>query len=115
LLGIEFSKCEDFLFSVEFQDCNLDFSSFANKKMPKSKFQNSSLKEANFVSTNLTNSTFENCNLDNAIFNETILNGADFTTAFNYKIDPEYNPMKKAKFSNVGIAGLLYKYDIKIV
>ncbi|MBC7439435.1 MAG: pentapeptide repeat-containing protein [Flavobacterium sp.] len=115
LLGIEFNKCEDFLFSVEFQDCNLDFSSFTNKKMPKTKFENSSLKEANFVGTNLTNSIFENCNLENAIFNATILAGADFKTAFNYKIDPENNLMKKAKFSNIGIAGLLYKYDIKII
>jgi uncharacterized protein YjbI with pentapeptide repeats len=68
--------------------------------MPKTKLVDCSLKEVGFIGANLTNSSFENCNLDNTIFNETILNGSDFTTAFNYKIDPEYNPMKKAKFSN---------------
>jgi hypothetical protein len=52
--------------------------------------------------------------LDNAIFNDSQLAGADFRTAFNYKIDPEFNPMKKAKFSAQGIVGLLDKYDIKI-
>ena len=114
LLGIDFSKCTDFLFEVRFLDCAMDYAVFAYKKMPKTNFTSCSLKEVNFVGTNLTNATFENCNLDNAIFNETILAGADFTTATNYKIDPEFNPMKKAKFSTAGIMGLLEKYDIKI-
>jgi uncharacterized protein YjbI with pentapeptide repeats len=114
LLGIQFNTCEDFLFSVEFQDCVLDYSVFNNKKMPKTKFNSCSMKETSFIGTNLTNSVFDNCNLDNAIFNDTVLAAADFTTAYNYKIDPEFNPMKKAKFSMRGIAGLLDKYDIKI-
>lgn len=115
LLGIHFCNCTDFLFNVNFQDCVLDYSSFANKKMPKTKFNTCSMKEVNFLGTNLTNSVFINCNLDNAIFNDTQLTGADFTSAFNFKIDPEFNPMKKAKFSTQGIVGLLDKYDIKIV
>ena len=114
LLGIQFHLCTDFLFSVGFQDCVLDYSSFANKKMPKTKFNACSMKEVSFIGTNLTNSTFENCNLENAIFNDTQLPGVDFRTAYNFKIDPEYNPMRKAKFSTQGIVGLLDKYDIKI-
>ncbi len=114
LLGLPFHTCADFMFSVYFQDCILDYASFANKKMPKTKFNTCSLKEISFIGTNLTQAIFENCNLDQAIFNDTQLAGVDFTTAYNYKIDPEFNPMKKAKFSTQGIAGLLDKYDIKI-
>jgi len=114
LLGIQFQSCNDFLFTVNFEECILDYSSFANKKMPKTQFNSCSAKEVTFIGANLTNAIFENCNLDNAIFNDTQLAGADFRTAYNYKIDPEYNPMKKAKFSNAGIVGLLDKYDIKI-
>ena len=114
LLGIQFEECDDFLFNVNFQECVLDYSSFANKKMPKTKFNSCSMKEVNFAGTTLSNSVLENCNLDNAIFNETQLKEVDFTTAYNYKIDPEFNPMKKAKFSTQGIIGLLDKYDIKI-
>jgi uncharacterized protein YjbI with pentapeptide repeats len=114
LLGIQFQSCVDFLFGVSFQDCVLDYSSFANKKMPKTKFNSCSMKEVSFIGTNLVNSTFENCNLDNAIFNDTQLAGVDFASAYNFKIDPEFNPMKKAKFSSQGIVGLLDKYDIKI-
>jgi uncharacterized protein YjbI with pentapeptide repeats len=72
------------------------------------------MKEVSFIGTHLTNSVFENCNLENAIFNDTQLAGVDFRTAHHYKIDPEFNPMKKAKFSTQGIVGLLDKYDIKI-
>ncbi|PWA05062.1 pentapeptide repeat-containing protein [Flavobacterium psychrotolerans] len=114
LLGIQFHTCDDFLFAVNFQDCVLDYSSFANKKMPKTHFNSCSLKEVSFIGTHLSNSVFENCNLEGTIFNDTLLTGVNFKSAYNYKIDPEFNPMKKAKFSMQGIPGLLEKYDIKI-
>src|SRR5476649_807658 len=43
LLGINFSLCEDFLLSVRFEACNLDYSSFMNKKLQKTHFIKSSL------------------------------------------------------------------------
>ena len=82
--------------------------------MPKTKFNSCSLREVSFVGTNLTSSVFDNSNLDGAIFNNTQLAAADFSKASNFKIDPEFNPMRKAKFSTQGIIGLLDKYDIKI-
>lgn len=114
LLGIRFDECADFLFAVNFSDCILDYSWFTNKKMPKTHFTNCSLKEVNFGASDLTASVFDNSNLEGAVFDETILAAADFTTAYNFRIDPELNPMKKAKFSVQGIPGLLEKYDIKI-
>ena len=115
LLGIAFNECDDFLFQVYFDECVLDYALFSNKKMPKTKFINCSMKETTFIGTNLTSSVFDNCNLDGAIFNETQLAAVDFRTAYNYKIDPEFNAMRKAQYSTQGIVGLLDKYDIKIV
>ena len=114
LLGIQFHTCDDFLFNVRFQECILNYSSFANKKMPKTNFISCSMKEVAFVGTNLSNAIFNNCNLEGAVFNDSQLKEANFATAYNYKIDPERNPMKKAKFSTQGLIGLLDKYDIKI-
>lgn len=114
LLGIPFNECTDFMFAVSFSDCILDFASFSNKKMTKTRFNSCSMKEVSFIGTNLSNSVFDNCNLENAIFNDTQLKEVNFVTAYNYKIDPEFNPMRKAKFSMQGIPGLLDKYDIKI-
>ena len=115
LLGIEFGKCEDFLFNVSFDNCILDYASFANKKMAKTKFLNNSMRDVIFTGTNLSEAVFDNSNLEGAVFTDSILKKAVFTTAHNYKIDPEANDIRLARFSNEGLSGLLYKYDIKIV
>jgi uncharacterized protein YjbI with pentapeptide repeats len=65
--------------------------------MPKTTFKLFS-KGGKFYSE-FANFCFDNCNLENAIFNDTQLKEVNFVTAYNYKIDPEFNPMKKAKFS----------------
>ncbi len=114
LMGVNFSACNSFLFSVTFFDCVLDYSSFFQKKMKKAVFTSCSIKEADFQETDLSMAVFSNCDLQNATFDRTILEKADFRTAINYALDPELNKIKKAKFSYHGIAGLLSKYDIEI-
>ena len=115
ILGVNFSECQDFLFSVEFDSCILDYASFMGKKMVKTRFAHSSLKEVSFSNTNLNGSVFDDTNLEDAVFNRTDLTSVNFTTAYNYTMDPELNILKKASFSTQGIAGLLVKYGIKIV
>jgi uncharacterized protein YjbI with pentapeptide repeats len=83
-------------------------------KLKKTRFKNSNLSEVDFTEADLTNSLFENCDLSGARFERTILEKADLSTSHNYSIDPELNKIKKAKFSILGIAGLLDKYDIEI-
>ena len=115
LLGINFSECQDFLFSVQFDSCILDYSIFQGKKMVKTKFIKSSLKEVSFVQAGLADCVFDHSDLNGAIFNGTDLTGANFTTALNYSMDPELNTLKKARFSLDGLPGLLVKYKIKVV
>ncbi|WP_437438301.1 pentapeptide repeat-containing protein [Rhodonellum ikkaensis] len=114
ILGVNFSKCLDFLFEVKFEDCSLDYCSFTRKKLPKTQFIKCSMRHVDFFESDLSKSSFSETDLTNAIFNNTILKEVDFTTASNYSIDPERNTIKKAKFSLLGIEGLLHKYDIKI-
>jgi len=114
LLGVNFSESEDFLFTVQFEGGVLDFATFANKKMPKTRFVNVSLKNVDFTRANLQGALFSNTNLEGAMFTKTVLKEANFLTAFNYTIDPESNPMAKARFSLYGVAGLLGKYGISI-
>jgi hypothetical protein len=52
--------------------------------------------------------------MERATFDQTILEKVDFRTSYHYSIDPEVNRIKKAKFSILGVAGLLGKYDIEI-
>jgi uncharacterized protein YjbI with pentapeptide repeats len=114
LIGIGFDHCSDFLFSVGFQKCTMDYTSFAEKKMKKTKFEGCSLKEADFADADLSQSVFEDCDCFGAVFQNTNLEKADLRTAINYSIDPETNKIRQAKFSYSGISGLLTKYNLDI-
>ena len=83
-------------------------------KLKKTVFKDCTLTEADFSEADLSAAIFDHCDLARATFDHTNLEKADFRTAVNYSIDPEKNKIKKAKFSQTGIAGLLDKYDIDI-
>ncbi len=114
MLGFRFDDCDDFLFAIALDNCNLNHSSFYKRKLKKAKFKDTSFHEVDFVEADLSATIFDNCDLMGAVFADTILEKADLRTAINYSIDPETNRIKKAKFSSGGIAGLLDKYGIEI-
>ena len=72
------------------------------------------MQEVDFSDANLSGCSFDNSNLLNTTFVNTNLEKADFRLAENFHIDPEMNRVKKAKFSNSGLIGLLGKYDIVV-
>lgn len=113
-MGVNFSISSNFLFSVSFTGCLLDYASFFKKKMPKTIFTDCLLKETDFEEADLSMAVFKNCDLQQARFIRTNLEKADLRSATNYSLDPEINKLKKAKFSYNGIAGLLDKYGIDI-
>src|SRR5690606_42157722 len=109
-----FRSCSELLFSVDFDNCLLNLSSFYKRNLKKTKFTNCSLHEVDFTEANLALAVFENCDLAGAVFEHTNLEKADFTSSYNYSIDPGTNIIKRAKFSQSGIHGLLDKFDIVI-
>lgn len=114
MMGLLFDDCDDFLFEAGFENCVLNFSSFARRKMKNTRFDSCTLSEVNFTLADLTSAIFEKCDLTGARFENTSLEKADFRTAYNYSINPEANKLKKAKFSLEGLPGLLEKYGIVI-
>jgi len=114
LLGLHFDECSQLLFTVAFENCILNLSSFYKVNLKKTRFAGCSLKEVDFTETDLTGAIFDNCDLLKAKFDRTILMKADLRTSYNYSIDPERNRIKKAKLSLPGVIGLLDKYDIEI-
>jgi len=114
MLGLRFDTCIEFGLSFSFDSCQLNHSSFYKTKIKKTIFKNSQLQETDFAEADLTSAMFDNCNLERATFDQTILEKSDLRTSYNYSIDPEINRVKKAKFSFLGVAGLLDKYDIEI-
>jgi uncharacterized protein YjbI with pentapeptide repeats len=114
LLGVSFEKCNDFLFTINFKDCDLTLSSFYKCDLAKTKFINCNLHDANFSEADLNNAVFGESDLTNAIFEKTNLEKTDFRTAINFSINPELNRISKSKFSMSGIMGLLDRYDLDI-
>lgn len=114
MLGLRFDECAEFGFSVSFDGCMLNMSSFYKCKLYKTLIANSQLRDVDFTESNLTSSIFDNCDLALAIFERTIIEKADLSTSFNYAFDPENNRIKKAIFTYPGVLGLLMKYDIEI-
>lgn len=112
MVGVDFSHTKDFLFGVNFTNCILDYAAFMKKKNKKGHFKDCSLKGADFSEADLTGAKFENCDLNAAVFMKTNLNSANFTSSYNFIIDPEKNQVKKAKFSSAGLIGLLVNYGI---
>src|ERR1035437_127142 len=112
LIGVDFSNCKDFLFSVGFENCILDYAYFFKRKLKNTIFKKCKIKEANFGDSDLTNAQFLDCDLSMTLFEKNILVGADFSTSFNFIIDPEINRMKNARFSMNGLPGLLNKYGL---
>ncbi|GAA4316397.1 pentapeptide repeat-containing protein [Mucilaginibacter gynuensis] len=114
LAGAHFDKSNHFSFEVSFTGCNMTNSIFYKKRLKGTKFSDCILNESDFSEADLTSAVFDNCDLNRVIFDNTILKGADFSSAYNFVIDPENNSIAKAKFSIHGLSGLLAKYKITI-
>lgn len=114
ILGVDFSNCNKLMFSFSFCNCHLDHSTFFGTKLIKTSFDHCSLKEVDFSEANLLAASFAECDLAGVIFSNTILEKADFRTAKNYSIDPEFNKISKAKFSASNLAGLLEKHKLDL-
>lgn len=114
LQGLDFSQCHPFLLRLLFTDCLLFSCAFPQMDLQQTVFKDCSLKECDFVKTDLRKAEFDNCALPGTVFRECNLGSADFRTAREYRIDPNQNKLKKAKFSYPEVAGLLFGLDIEI-
>jgi uncharacterized protein YjbI with pentapeptide repeats len=114
MLGLRFDYCNPFLFAVQFENCVLNFSSFYKMQLKNTRFSNCMLHEVEFTETNLTGASFDECDLSGVVFENTNLEKADFRLAANFSIHPEINRINQARFSSQNLAGLLYRYNIRI-
>jgi len=114
MLGIGFDECNEFGFTVRFENCQLDHSSFYGMKLNRSTFRSCRLQGAFFTDADLGKTSLLKCDLKDASFEHTNLEKADLRESFNYSIDPEINRIRGARFSIPEVIGLLDKYGLKI-
>ena len=114
MIGLKFYEVDPFLLQLKFKNCQLSFSSFQGLKLNNTLFDSCQLEEVDFANSELKVAVFSECNLKNAIFENTNIEKADFRTAHSFRIDPDQNRLKGAKFSSQNLQGLLEKYQIII-
>ncbi len=114
LLGLQFDQCNPIGIAFTFTGCNLNNTSFFKVKAIGTKFQKCQMHEADFSQSDIRKSTFEDTDLLHAKFDQTNLEEVSFSTAYNYTLQPENNRLKKTRFSQSGIAGLVIHHSIII-
>ena len=114
MLGVHFEDCHPFLFKISGKESAFDLSTFAGMELKGTLFRDCSLKDVDFTGAVLSGGAFEQCDLMDATFENTNLEGADFRTALNFRIDPQINQIKGARFSLPEVLTLLRHYQIII-
>lgn len=112
---MKFETVNPYLIGLTFEDCNLELASFYGMELHRQLFKDCNLSKADFTDSHLSQCKFDKCNLDNTLFQNTNLERANFSTAYNYQIDPEQNLIRGAIFSTEGLQGLLKKYQLKVL
>ncbi|REG85911.1 pentapeptide repeat protein [Winogradskyella sediminis] len=72
------------------------------------------MQQVDFTEAEIKHGTFNTCDLKNSTFDRTNIEHADFTSAYNFNINPNFNQIKHASFSKENISGLLSSFHIKI-
>lgn len=114
MIGVPFYTTKTNSFIVAFDNCILDYSSFHKLKLKAFQLKNCSLQSTDFSEADMSHTVFENCNLQDAVFENTLLLKSDFTSAYNYQINPNTNKIKNAKFGLSGLPGLLSFFKIEV-
>lgn len=113
-LGLMFDMCSGFSFSITFDHCQLNHSSFFQVDLQRSVFKSCEMSEVDLSEANLTGAKVLNCDLLNATFDRTKLEKCDLSGAFNLRLDPEVNDLRSATISLEALPGLLSKYGLQI-
>ncbi len=114
LVGVDFTKCTVHFFELAFRKCLMDTCNFSALPMTGTLFETSTIRACVFGETNLSKATFTDCDLDRTVFHATGLQGADFSFATNYQIDPTSCDIKGAQFSLPEAISLLQAFDITL-
>jgi len=113
-IGIKWEMCREPL-GVAFKASNLTASTFYSLDLRHLSMTDCQAKEMDFSEAKLKQADFSESDLEGTVFNGADLEGADFSTAFNYTINPARVNLKNARFSLPEAVALLRGLPIKLV
>lgn len=115
LAGLNFGLLNiSLLFSVRFEDCKLLGCTFPHLEMAKMSFAGNDLEDCLFLEAALRRAVFVNVAFGGSRFRHCCLEGADFSGASDFVLDPRENDVREARFSVDSALELLKGFDIEI-
>lgn len=112
--GIDFTTCNQMLFSINLNRCKIAFGIFAGLQMSGSNLSGSALTDCLFEETDLSRANLSKCDFQGATFDHTNLTGADLRNATGYSINPNTNKVATARFSYPEVLSLLQPLGIVV-
>ncbi|MGE5431346.1 MAG: pentapeptide repeat-containing protein [Syntrophomonadaceae bacterium] len=113
MIGINWQEAEAPI-EIIMDKCKLDYSIFYGLDLRRIEITESFAKEVNFENADLSKGKFNGTDFSSSKFKNTNLSFSDLREATNYDINPEFNKIKKAKFSMPEAMTLLQCFDIEI-
>lgn len=114
MTGVDFLELKKFSNALSFERSHLNYAIFTELKLHKMSFVGCNLNEAYFDNADITSTIFDHCDLDRASFVGTNLEKVDFSSSYNFAIDPSQCKLKKTIFSEHYLRGLVAHLDIVI-
>jgi uncharacterized protein YjbI with pentapeptide repeats len=108
------AEVNHFLLDWSFEKCKIELCNFGGLKMKKSRFYECIIFDSDFIDAQLSEADFSLSDLQGCVFRNTNLEGANFSGAKHYYIDPAQNKLKKAKFSMPEAMNLLIPFGMEI-
>lgn len=112
--GINFFTAKRALLTLNFKNCLIRYSSFAELVLPEIGFENCTLEQVDFADAKLIGAKFNGCTFSECTFKNTDLTKADFREASGYDIDPTLNKIGKARFDLPEAVSLLSRFGIRL-
>jgi uncharacterized protein YjbI with pentapeptide repeats len=114
MVGADFADVGRLSHGLVFRHSQLDYANFMAVRLHGTEFVGCRLTEACFDEADLGNSVFDDCDLSRSTFHRTDLQKVDFSTSFNFTINPNECHLRQTVFSESGLRGLVAHLDIEI-
>ena len=114
LVGFDFASCNALGFRVHMEDCIADAVNGEATDFRNVTWKGGRAHGADFTGANLEGLAFDGVDLTGALFGQTKLAGADFRTATGWRIRPDENRIRGAKFRRDDLSGLVEGWDLDL-
>lgn len=114
VVGFDFASCNTLGLVVRLEECVADSAYFEGMDAKGVAWKGGRAHGADFTGANLEGAVFDGVDLTDAVFERTRLEGADFRSATGWRIRPDENRVRGAKFRREDLEGLVSGWHLDL-